>query len=74
MYKLSMLDKISFLLVIIGAINWGLIGLFNLNVVALIFGEPAPVAGRIVYILIGIAGVNMIVTYLKMRKCLSCDK
>ena len=29
MYKLSLLDKISLILVIIGAINWGLIGLFN---------------------------------------------
>lgn len=68
MYKLNLLDKISFLLVIIGAINWGLIGLFNFNLVGAIFGEPAPIIARIIYILICIAGLNMILTLIKMKR------
>ncbi|MDF2883606.1 MAG: hypothetical protein K0R54_4163 [Clostridiaceae bacterium] len=67
MYKLNLMDKISFILVILGAINWGLIGLFNFNLVAAIFGEPAPMIARIIYILVGIAGLNMILTLIKMR-------
>jgi len=37
MYKFNLFDKISLLLVIIGAINWGLLGLFNLNLVGTIY-------------------------------------
>ena len=68
MYKLSLLDKISFLLVIIGALNWGLIGLFNFNLVGAIFGEPATIISRIIYILVGVAGLNMIMFILKTRR------
>ncbi|WP_123054025.1 DUF378 domain-containing protein [Clostridium sp. JN-1] len=67
MYKLNILDKISFILVIIGAINWGLIGLFNLNIVGLLFGEPVNLLGRIIYILIGISGLNMVLFLFKMK-------
>lgn len=59
MYKLSKLDKISFLLVIIGAINWGLIGLFSFNIVDFLFGI-IPLIEKVIYILIGIAGANVI--------------
>ncbi len=47
---------ISMILVIIGAIVWLLVGLFNFNLVALIFGEATMVA-RIIYSLVGIAGL-----------------
>ncbi|WP_251860250.1 DUF378 domain-containing protein [Clostridium sp. Marseille-Q2269] len=67
MYKLSLIDKISFILVIIGAINWGLVGLCNLNLVGIIFGEPAQFVGRLIYILIGMAGINMILFLLKTK-------
>ncbi|EQB88846.1 hypothetical protein SDC9_156037 [bioreactor metagenome] len=59
MYKVSLLDKLSFLLVIIGALNWGLIGLFNFNLVHTLFGF-IPLLTRVVYILVGLAGVNLI--------------
>ncbi|OFI07751.1 hypothetical protein CLOACE_00990 [Clostridium acetireducens DSM 10703] len=68
MYKLSLLDKISLILVIIGAINWGLIGLFNINLIGLLFGEPANILGRIIYIVVGVAGINMILLLLKTKK------
>jgi len=53
---LSALAWISIVLVVIGAINWGLVGLFNFNLVAAIFGALSPVS-RIIYVLVGLAGL-----------------
>jgi uncharacterized protein len=50
------LDIITLILVIIGAINWGLVGLFGWNLVEAIFGG-APVLVRIIYILVGLSGL-----------------
>ena len=47
---------ISYLLVIIGAINWGLVGIFNLDLVAKLFGDMT-ILSRGVYILVGIAAL-----------------
>lgn len=53
---MKIIDKIALVLVIIGAINWGLIGIFNFNLVELIFGNMTVMA-RIIYILVGISGL-----------------
>ena len=53
---MKIIDKIALLLVIIGAINWGLIGIFNFNLVETIFGGFS-VLSRIIYILVGISGL-----------------
>ena len=50
-------DRIALLLVIIGALNWGAIGLFGLDVVAFICGGQMAVLSRIVYSLVGLAGL-----------------
>lgn len=50
------LKKICLVLVIIGAINWGLVGLFDINLVSTLFGIDNIVT-RIVYVLVGIAGI-----------------
>ena len=50
-----MMDKVSLLLVIIGAINWALIGVFQFDLVAWIFGGQAAVLSRVVYTLVGAA-------------------
>lgn len=64
MYKLNIIDKISFLLVLIGAINWGLIGLLHLNLVKLIsFGYCT--LETIIYVLVGAAAIDLIVLILK---------
>ena len=52
-----MMDKVSLLLVIIGAINWALIGVFQFGLVAWIFGGQAAVLSRVVYTLVGAAGI-----------------
>lgn len=52
-----MLDRISLILVIIGAINWLLIGLFGFDLVAYVFGGQMMVVSRIIYTLVGVAGL-----------------
>ena len=52
-----MMDKVSLLLAIIGAINWALIGVFQFDLVAWIFGGQAAVLSRVVYTLVGAAGI-----------------
>lgn len=52
-----MLDKISLILVIIGALNWGSIGLFQFDIVAWIFGGQGAIVSRIVYTLVALAGI-----------------
>jgi len=51
------IKRILLALVIIGAINWGLIGLFQFDLVAAIFGGQAAALSRVVYTLVGISGL-----------------
>ncbi len=53
---MKIIDKIALVLIIIGAINWGLIGFFNFDLVATIFGDMS-VISRIVYALVGVSGL-----------------
>ena len=53
---MKVIDKIALVLVIIGAINWGLVGLFNFNLVEAIFGAMTLLT-RIIYVLVGISGL-----------------
>ncbi len=53
---MKIIDKIALLLIVIGAINWGLIGLFNFNLVDTIFGT-ASLISKIIYVLVGISGL-----------------
>lgn len=53
---MKVIDKIALVLIIIGAIDWGLIGFFGFDLVATIFGEMS-VISRIVYGLVGISGL-----------------
>ena len=52
-----MLDKLVLALVIIGALNWGSIGIFQFDLVAALFGGQAALLSRIVYTLVALAGV-----------------
>jgi len=51
------MDRLSLVLVIIGAINWGLIGLFQFDLVAFLFGGQSALLARIVYAVVGAAGL-----------------
>ena len=52
-----MLDRIALVFVIIGAINWGMVGLFQFDCVAWLFGGTAAILSRVVYTLIALAGI-----------------
>lgn len=52
-----MIDKLSLILVIIGAINWGSIGLFQFDIVSWIFGGQGAIVSRIIYTLVALAGI-----------------
>lgn len=52
-----MLDKITLILTIIGAINWGSIGLFQFDIIAWIFGGQDAILSRIIYTVVALAGV-----------------
>lgn len=52
-----MLDKIALIFVIIGAINWGLVGLFQFDLIAFAFGGAGVVLSRIIYTLVALAGL-----------------
>ena len=52
-----MLDKIALILTIIGGVNWGLIGIFQFDLVAWIFGGQNAIVSRIIYTLVALAAV-----------------
>ena len=57
---------IAWILVIIGGLNWGLVGFFNFDLVATLFGTMSTVS-RVIYDLVGIAAIVMIFKDLKMK-------
>lgn len=59
---MKFLNYLAFTLVIIGAINWGLIGFFRFDLVAAIFGDMS-VMSRIVYALVGLSGLYSLLFY-----------
>ncbi|MBW2970444.1 DUF378 domain-containing protein [Candidatus Woesearchaeota archaeon] len=64
MAQKSAIDWIALVLVIIGGLNWGLVGLFKLDLVNKIFGES--IIATIVYVLVGLSALYMI--YHAMKK------
>ena len=54
---MKFIDKLALVLVIIGALNWGSVGLFGFDCVAFLFGGQTGTFSRIIYSLVGIAGL-----------------
>jgi uncharacterized membrane protein YuzA (DUF378 family) len=61
------LQYITYALIIIGALNWGMIGLFNIDVVTSIFG-PMTVLSRLIFTFVGIAGLTNLILELTVCK------
>ncbi len=62
------LDRIALVLVIIGALNWLLVGLFKYDLVAGLFGGPAALISRIIYVIVGLAGIWTISLLVRPRE------
>lgn len=60
-----MLDRIALILLIIGGINWGLLGIFQFDLVAFIFGGSAAIMSRIVYVIVALSAIWCISLFFK---------
>jgi uncharacterized protein len=67
MKNLSAIDMLVLALIIVGGLNWGLVGFFNFDLVATIFG-PMSLLSRVVYGLVGISAVYQAVTFASLQK------
>jgi len=63
------MHKTAYALVIVGALNWGLVGVFNYNLVSMIFGSW-PMLEKLIYILVGLSAVYEAVAH--MTYCKEC--
>jgi uncharacterized membrane protein YuzA (DUF378 family) len=65
--KMNFIDILAYLLVIIGGINWGLIGFFDYNLVGAIFGEQSA-AARIIYGAVGLSALYLLFTFMRVNR------
>ena len=66
-----MLDRIALLLLIIGGLNWGLIGIFQIDLIAFIFGGQAAIISRILYTLVAVSAIWCISLFFKETELVS---
>ena len=57
MSAITWVDRLALLLIIVGGLNWGLIGILDFDLVAWLFGGQAAILSRIVYVLVALAGI-----------------
>ena len=69
---MKMLKTIAAVLLIVGGLNWGLVGAFNFDLVATLFGAGSALA-RLVYGLVGLSAVYSISCWFKGGSCSSCE-
>lgn len=67
MNKLTTLDWITLVLVVVGGLNWGLVGIFDFDLVAAIFGDMSA-AARIVYALVGVSALYVLLSLGKLAR------
>lgn len=66
---MKMLHMVAFALVVVGAVNWGLVGLFDMNLVNALLGSMMGLE-KLVYVLVGASGVYLAFTH--MSDCKTC--
>jgi len=62
------MDRLALLLVIVGALTWLLVGLFNFDLVATLFGGQTSFLSRTIYVLVGLSGIWSIALLFKERR------
>ena len=63
--KLNAIDWLALVLIVVGGLNWGLVGAFDFNLVDTLFGEGSALS-RIVYVLVGLSAVYSLYTASKL--------
>ena len=69
-----MIDRIALILAIVGAINWGSIGLFQFDIVGWIFGGQSAVISRIIFTIVALAGIWCISLLFRHNEILVSDR
>ncbi len=69
-----MLDRIALILVVIGALNWGAVGLFRFDLVGWIFGGQTAILSRIIYTVVALAGIWCISLLFRRNEVLVSDQ
>lgn len=64
------MHMLAFVLVIVGALNWGLVGLLNFNLVEMLFGVSSLTS--LVYVLVGVSALYLVLTH--KDDCMCCDR
>lgn len=67
MNKLTILDWVAFVLVVVGGLNWALVGIFKFDLVATIFGDMSALS-RVVYTLVGLSALYMLAVAGKLAR------
>ena len=62
------IDRIALILTVIGALNWGSIGIFNFDLVAWICGGPMTALSRVIYTIVALAGIWCITLIFRARE------
>lgn len=70
---MKLLHMVTFLLTVVGAVNWGLVGLLDLNLVQVLLGQWMMLE-KVVYVLVGLSAVYTLATHLGMCKVCSMKK
>ena len=68
MSKLKAMDMVALVLVIIGGINWGLVGFLKFDLVAWLFGGMEAAVARVIYALVGISALYLLVVFGKLSR------
>ena len=69
-----MLDKIALFILLVGGINWGLVGLFGFDIIAWAFGGSASVMSRILYIVVALAAIWCISLFFSQNEIISTGR
>ena len=69
-----MLDKIALFILLVGGINWGLVGLFGFDIIAWAFGGSASVMSRILYIVVALATIWCISLFFRQNEIISTGR
>ena len=70
---MKVLDIIVAVLLVIGGLNWGLVGLFDFNLVHYIFGK-LPMLEKIIYIIVGLAALYQVFLWKAIQQRWGCDR
>ena len=71
---MKVMDKIALFLLIVGGLNWGLVGLFSFDLVAWVCGGSGSIISRIIYVVVALAALWCISLYFKRNELIEAEQ